>query len=393
MLSAYAHAQVNYVLNPSFEQYTRCPTSFDQIHLAKYWNCIDSSGDTLHLECAPEYCNECAGSNKYVGVPNNGYFFHYPRTGKGLAQIQTFFDESSMQVFRRDYLQGHLYTPLSADTSYCVTFYVTLDQQSEYAINHIGAYLDNGIIDTAQNCGLPQSQYLPQIFSTTIVNDTLNWVKIEGNFIATGNEKFITIGNFFSKANTNYIVVNPTAADMTFGIYLVDDVSVVESNIPAYAGGNFFKAKNDSVFIGRNEIVPDCEWYRNGVLIDTVHAGFWVKDTVNATYVVKQSICGNVKYDTAKIIIVPVGVNSVGNESIYRVYPNPATTEITIQAPNSTSMASMAVYDMSGKILLSNEVHFYNGAVRVPLSLSTGVYFVELMDEHDNKNIQRLSIL
>jgi hypothetical protein len=391
-----AHAQVNYVLNPSFEDYSKCPYALDQIKFANYWSPIDtlnypptdSFGDP---RCTPEYCNKCAGSNPYAGVPWNGYF--YPRTGNGMAHVMMYYDGSLSNNFpdQRNYLQGRLYRTLVAGKSYCVTFFVSFEFNTGYAINHIGAYLDNGEIDTTQNCGLPQTTHIPQVADSNVIFDSINWTKIEGSFTATGAEKFITIGNFFDLAHTTAVYIPGSADPVSF--YLVDDVTVVQSETPAYAGGKKFKLKTDSVFIGRSEVLPDCEWYRNGVLIDTFHSGFWVKDTANTTYVVKQDFCGNVKYDTAYIVIAKLGVSSVGSEGVFKVYPNPATKEITIQTVNNVSSAQLAIYDLSGRVILMRNVGFVEGETHVPLALSGGVYVVELIDQEGRKNIQRLSIL
>jgi len=399
MISTYAtYGQVNYVRNGGFELYSRCPYAWDQIKFATGWQPIDTVNhppvDSFgNGNCTPEYCNVCAPKNAFASVPDNGFFYHYPHTGNGMAQVTMFFDESYAYAYHRDYLQGHLFKSLTAGQSYCVTFYVILDQQVRYAVNHIGAYLDNGIIDTTQNCGLAQTTHIPQVQTLNVVNDTLTWTKIEGSFVATGKETYITIGNFYDKAHSTYVIADSNNGGSNIALYLVDDVSVVESDIPAYAGRWMYKTKKDSLFIGRNEIVPDCMWYRNGVLIDTVHAGFWVKDTVNTVYVVKQSICGNVKYDTAWVNIANMSVGSVGSESVYRIYPNPASKEIMIQAPNNMSTVGMVVYDVSGRVFMKQEVQFKNGSCQVPISLSTGVYIVELVDENGVKSIQRLSVL
>jgi hypothetical protein len=397
-----AYAQVNYVVNGGFEQFSRCPYQYDQIKFASNWTTLDTLNhppiDSFGTYCAPEYCNTCAyGLSSATGVPLNAYFDHYPHSGNGMAQVEMYFDESyPNEPSPRNYLQNKLSHTLIAGKQYCVTFYAASEQISGYAVNHIGAYFDNGSIDTTQNCGLPQTTHIPQVQTLNVINDTLNWTKIEGSFTATGTEKYITIGNFYDKAHTNAIYVQNTiniGSHTPFAPYLIDDVSVVESATPAYAGGDKWIAKGDSVFIGRNEIVPDCMWYRNGVLIDTVRAGFWVKDTVPATYVVKQSICGNVLYDSMHIHIAKVGVGSVGNESIFKVYPNPATREITIQTMNNVSSATLAVYDLSGRVMLMRKVGFVNGEMHVPLDLPGGVYVLEITNENGIKNIQRLSIL
>ena len=65
----FSRAQVNYVLNPSFEEYSQCPWQYDQIGLAVSWSGIDSQ---YTYQFTPEYCNICAGSSGTVGIPWGG---------------------------------------------------------------------------------------------------------------------------------------------------------------------------------------------------------------------------------------------------------------------------------------------------------------------------------
>src|SRR6202012_3141344 len=102
-----------------------------------------------------------------------------------------YFDSSYVLKDAVNYVQGRLYKPLISGKSYCVTFYVKMAQQSGYAINHICAYLDDGLIDTTKPPGAPQTQFLPQIDESALIDDTLNWHKVEGNFVANGTERFI----------------------------------------------------------------------------------------------------------------------------------------------------------------------------------------------------------
>ncbi|EHQ24311.1 T9SS type A sorting domain-containing protein [Mucilaginibacter paludis] len=364
-------AQVNLVLNPSFEQYSRCPYEADQIQFANPWSPIDTVNHISQKDsfgsgnCTPEYCNTCAPANTDASVPKNTHFYNNPRTGNGMAQVQMFCDETGIPpgfTYLRDYLNGRLYNKLISGKSYCATFYVVLTQQSQYAIDHIGAYLDDGQIDTNKwdNCGLTRTQYAPQIISHNIINDTLHWAKIEGSFIAKGNEQYITIGNFFDQAHTNY-TLSVTGAMTGTTWYLVDDVSIVESNTPAYAGRDTTIVAGDSVFIGRNEILPDVKWSLKSrdsgggwVLIDTLHAGFWVKPAIGTnTYMVQQTLCGTVKYDTVTITVKRVGINGLnGPQNDWHIYPNPAKNEIRVVNVGNTNNAALAIYDLSGRLLL-----------------------------------------
>src|ERR1700748_1768900 len=83
LFTFYSKAQVNYVQNAALEKYSQCPDNWDEINYADYWSSLDSM---LTYESAsngdPEYCNVCADTNVSaaiaVGVPENGYFYHYP---------------------------------------------------------------------------------------------------------------------------------------------------------------------------------------------------------------------------------------------------------------------------------------------------------------------------
>ena len=234
-------AQINLVFNPSFEIYSDCPENVDGATYANYWTTLDSSWrapDWSHdLGGVPEYCNICAPPYGYAGVPENVFFYHYPRTGNGMMQLQMFHDQADHSPYDRDYLQGHLSHTLEEGKTYAVTFYVVHEHQEAYAIGHIGAYLDDGTIDTTHNPEWTQSQYTPQIVDTSVINDTTNWTKIQGVLTGDGHQRLITIGNFYDLAHTNVRVLVDTNGSYAFGgayaWYLVDDVSVIDcSNVP-----------------------------------------------------------------------------------------------------------------------------------------------------------------
>ncbi len=342
-------AQVNYVLNPSLEQHDSCPYSGDQIKFATYWQSLDSPQIYQYAsDGEPEYLNTCGTG---IGaVPYNGYFHHYPRTGNGMAQVGMF-SLPNFISYLRDYLQGHLYKPLTAGTSYCVTFYVALENGSDYANNHIGAYLDNGMIDTTVLPGLPQTEYTPylQALDTSIIIDTLNWTKIEGSFIANGTEKFITIGNFYSDSNTD--IVSTGFSTYPNALYLVDDISVIESDTKAFAWGTdtLYKGYLDSFLLGRNETIPGIKWYRDGVLIDTLNGGIWCKDdTVGSyhMYIVSQTLCGITTYDTVVVSVELVSVRNIKNMKDIIVYPNPVQNELVIE---NAANDLIRIYDVMGR--------------------------------------------
>jgi hypothetical protein len=363
LLPVMVRGQVNLVRNPSLEDHWRIPVNDQEIAFANYWSCIDTlhtypaTGDTFgDPNCTPAYVNVDA-THLCCSVPSAQFFHHYCRTGSGMAQVYMYYDNydsSALVTAQREYLQGRLYTQLVAGQSYCVTFYVVATQSSKYAINSIGAYLDNGTIDTNSNCGFPHPEDVPQVMDTIIISDTVNWTKIQGSFIANGTEKYITIGNFHDTAHTAKITLYPFSLN-TLVCYLVDDVSVINSSEVATAGPDVSIALGDTAWIGidSNGDGMPCYWYVLGGTSPIDSGGrISVRPATTTTYVVSMDLCGNITSDT---VTVTVGAESVGNVPIQaanvRIFPNPATTQLTISAPGSIN--SIAISNVMGQVVYS----------------------------------------
>ena len=390
LYSVVGWGQVNYVLNPGMEIYDTCPNDNDQIADAFFWNSLDTLRSyVLITNGEAEYLNRCAGNNPFCGVPRNQAYFHYPHSGNGMAQVQMYFDESYPEIYKRDYLQGKLRNSLIANHNYCVTFYVTLEQASGYGINKISAYCDNGIIDTTHSPGSVQYMYNPQINENTIINDTLNWFKIEGTFTASGNEKFITIGNFSDTANTAH-VHSISGSTLQFSWYLVDDVSVIESNTIANVGNDTIIHQGDSILIG--EIAVPYTWYKRTAaglsLIDSVSGGIWVKPDSTTTYVVKLTLCGVVTWDSIKVTVVPVGISNLNLQFKYLlIYPVPTNDAFFIE--NATIGTTYSLGDITGRQLMQGQINAAKQSLNIS-QLASGTYLLQLFGEDGSKEIRKI---
>ncbi|MBK9283556.1 MAG: gliding motility-associated C-terminal domain-containing protein [Sphingobacteriaceae bacterium] len=255
----------------------------------------------------PEYCTECTTFTG-IGVPYNGYMpsFQIPRSGNRYCFYTWYLNPfPTPPNDQREYIQNELRANLNAGKNYCVSFYVSLVNESKYAITNLGAYLDDGTIFTNH---FGTSTLTPQIKSPdgVFITDTLNWVKIQGTFIADGTEKYLTLGSFKLNANTTFTPVFPSST-RNIADYYVDDVSVIEADLPAYAGRDTVLCIGDSVFIGRTpEIGLECVWHTStsSVAINN-GGGFWVKPATSQTYIVTQDVCGLIKKDTIQVQIKP----------------------------------------------------------------------------------------
>jgi len=385
-------AQINLVKNGGFEQYSQCPTDLDQVSYANYWNGIDTNwnySDSIIYDppCLPDYINGCS-TNINTREPNNARFYHYPRTGNGMMQMVLYCDVPVFgdSAIENNYLQGQLYSNLIAGQSYCVTFY-TLREKNAYAINNIGAYLDDGIIDTTNHCSAWQTEYTPQIVDTAIIMDTVSWVEIQGSFIANGTERYITIGNFFDTAHTEHIHILPGGHE---GTYLIDDVSVIASNATAYAGSDVSIAKGDTAWIGvdSNGDGMPCYWYvlSNPTPIDS-GGRIGVHPMDSTTYVVSMDLCGNVTYDTVNVYVSTLGVASPGlSKGEVTVFPNPASDEVTISA--SGIISNVSISNLVGQNIYNQNYNSEKVVVSIS-DLPPGIYFVKVNDTIVKKFVVR----
>jgi hypothetical protein len=401
-----ASAQINLVLNPSFEQYSHCPQSADVIKFANYWSSLTdtllTATDTFSgWYCTPEFCHTCS-NDPGLKIPLSTNYWHFPHTGNGMAQVQMYYREDFDTTFlgKRDYLQGRLKNRLTGGKQYNVSFYVTLEQLSGFAIDHIGAYLDNGIIDTAATlCGMPQTTHIPQVYETTIINDTLNWVKVDGIFTADGTERFITIGNFFDAAHTDTVFTDY----WNFGRinylswYLVDDVSVIDCDNNPHAGNDTAIRQGDTVFLGTHEQLLPYKWYVLGspVAIDS-GSGLSVHPSVTTTYVLAQTLCGVTKYDTVTVKVWKVGVETLTalKEQTYTLQPNPNNGQLTLQQKAlDNNPVKVQVLDAMGRVVYSNSTVFTDGKLSIQLPNNIpGLYLLQLSDNSGNSFIREFVV-
>ena len=328
----------------------------------------------------PELFHSCCTQDCGVPYHHNNAGYQYPKTGQAYVGIEVALNGGGAS---REYIQSQLNDKLKSGESYCVKLYVNLANFATAIVKTLGAYLDDGSVMTYTNFGLAYANafYQPiiqQVYNTTqVLNDTLNWMKIEGSFVATGTEEYITIGNFFPDSLSEIVYWTTYWGSY----YYIDDVSVIPTNLPAYAGNDTLIKPGDSVFIGRQPEIgldEDCIWFVNGVPIDTV-AGLWVQPDSTTTYIVQQTICGNVSWDTVMVTVdTGVGIAAFELNKRFNVYPNPATHQLSIESPITN--ATLSITNLLGQEVWRQEVREKSFSVDVS-RFGKGVYFVYMKTE------------
>lgn len=383
VLSSFMNGQIiNYVSNGSFEGLSSTTiTSF--YSAADFWQPIDT-GKYAYLLYSTK-----SGINT---APYCGQGFQQPRSGQNFI-APMFYCSSCPYYSSRSYPRNRLKDKLEAGHTYCAKYYVVNTNNTTLANDSYGIYFGNSLLDTINYCNGPITHLSPQIQSNLgIITDTLTWIAITGTFVANGDEKYMVLGNFKSNAATNTLLINPANLPALVTDIYVDDVSCIDLALSAYAGEDSFLPPGDSAFVGRPPDVgidEACTWYKLpnlSVPIATI-AGMWVKPITTTTYVVRQEICGNVKWDTVVVYESGVGIEAIlhADERI-KIYPIPTKDELTLQIlDNKLHISHYSVYNQFGQILREEVVHLDGQKIVIKTTnLPRGIYQLVLKKDQES---------
>lgn len=216
-------AQENLIYNGSFEIHANCPE--DYIH---YLEGITElvPGWFINNTSTPDYFNRCSIRSK-VGVPENFAGNMEPREGNAYAGMILRADSSRYPYSRgyNEHLQAVSTRPLQRNQLYCLQFYYVLGKNSGIASNGLSVYLSSS--KPLFNEATEVFSFVPQLEMKrdSLLAERREWQLFSGVFRASGEENYITIGNFTDYSETRYepIVEQPSAEIHSFAYYLFDD--------------------------------------------------------------------------------------------------------------------------------------------------------------------------
>jgi gliding motility-associated-like protein len=256
----------NLVPNSDFEDYISCPNDISQIYKAIPWkmpigNFNPGSPDFLN------YCSQNTIINNILSVNN-------PLNGNGCAGLFLFGNSSIQKPNYREYLEVELISRMKKNNSYCCKFNTILSLYGG------GAAIENiGMLITKTNTiSYGSSPLITMIIDSIpniknkngILTDSINWSKIKGVYLADGDEKYITIGNFSRDSNTNISIIK---SNWLASYYLFDDVSVCECSFDINLGQDTSLCEGESILL--NPRLPNASYT-------------WQDSSHAATYEVKQ---------------------------------------------------------------------------------------------------------
>lgn len=190
-------AQHNMLRNGDFEIFSRCPESHTRYRsgvdeILPGWYIINAS--------TPDVFNRCASGSK-VGVPDNFAGSTEPYSGNGYAGL-ILRSDSAFYPYTPTYTE-QLVTTIDAiperNKLYCFKFRYKLAGNSGIAANGLGVYFSTsrpGFNETQASFDFKPQMHLSD---TMILNDNSHWNLFCGIIRSSGEERYISIGNF-----TNY---------------------------------------------------------------------------------------------------------------------------------------------------------------------------------------------
>ncbi|AEA43664.1 hypothetical protein Fluta_1672 [Fluviicola taffensis DSM 16823] len=231
-MSCLTYSQQNLIPNPSFEDTVRCPNgTADPGAVSLWYNPTNAS---------PDYYNVC--STMGGGVPWNDWGYQYAQEGHAYIGIGTFF--SSTVPNYREYLQIQLTHKLEANKVYCWSFWISLLDSIDFASNNFGIGLSpNPVTNFSTQSILPINCIG---FENEIYLDRNNWKQVSGTFTATGQEEYLTLGNFFNDQNTAFIQVGVNSSGGEGAYYFIDNVFLGDC-ITQVTFPNIFSPNNDGI--------------------------------------------------------------------------------------------------------------------------------------------------
>jgi gliding motility-associated-like protein len=234
-----SHAQ-NIVPDSSFESYLNCPDYMGQV------SCPLTPGLFLPtltewycpIPTSTDYNNDCS-LYPFTATTNNYFGPQLPHTGDGYICIVAYNIPIGYpnlpQSSYREYIACQLTQPLIAGQVYNISCYVKIFARSLlsfsggnfYAVDRFAANFSNGLI-TSPVSPLSLSCVPLQLPSQGFITDT-TWVKINGEYTATGGEDHLIIGTFNDgvvPALQHFFPTPPIVVGEIMSYYMMDDVSL-----------------------------------------------------------------------------------------------------------------------------------------------------------------------
>lgn len=279
---------------------------------------------------------------------SNGYVWEYP------TSWNTFRNDSTNTAVLQPTNNGKISVRAFNDCG--------LSNEDTLEISFVPAPSFSGSLNGASTVCANSLTQLYSISGSFLNADSIVWsanswqiVSGQGNLQAVfeANAPFDTIKvTGFNSCNEFYTVTLAAAVTDTPAVTINDNGGLLT---PSSSFSSYQWYKNDSAIVGATQAT-----------YSPVDSGNYYVVVTNANGC--SSVSNTIRYD-----ITLSGIEQIGNNQSFKVYPNPAQTEITIE---SASVGKIQIFDMNGKLLSTTDV-IHRKAINIA-DFAKGIYFIEL---------------
>ena len=219
-LAVEATAQ-NLVPNPSFEDTLGCNAAYDPVLLsAPPWFNVNMATPDIYDNNLAQPCG-IAWDPANPDVQVSG--FQFARTGTRFAGAYHWYGANSSDT--KEYISVKLHEDLNSQTTYVVSLYYSRADGYGLATDRISVFFgpDSFYVHDYRTLHLqPQVDLMDP--NNEYLTNAEDWVLLTGSFVATGGERYMTIGSFLDSSQVNGTMA-PTGTSH-YAYYYYDDVSV-----------------------------------------------------------------------------------------------------------------------------------------------------------------------
>lgn len=208
----------NLIPNPGFEEFFSCPSNHTTPQHpieTKHWY-SPSKG-------TPDLFSACALS--FVATPRNFAGVAYPPEGESYIGLYCGGSGETEEKNYREYLTCRLRQPLRKDMKYLLNFYTKPSTHSACLMDTISFAFTNDSVRADHDKVLRDIFY--QSVSVKNLRVENGWYFVEYTFIAGGDERFLTIGDFTPPGEGSFEMMNgTTSGEKGASYYLFDHFSL-----------------------------------------------------------------------------------------------------------------------------------------------------------------------
>ena len=372
--------QYNLVPNPSFETCFNCPN----------YGVIGEQFTTNNV-ILPNWDNPGGGNPDYLVclTPNL-----QAQNGNAVVGIGTYVSPYMELQYHnaREYLQCELTDSLIFNKKYFVKFFTLTgvfsnNSPGNFASNNIGLHFSDTLLHTNNEYVIPLISHV-KYFNNEIISDTSSWTEVISIYEANGGEKYMTVGNFYSDSETDFLCLAPFwpaagCAHMWFDNFSVIPLDSIPGGLQVNAGLDHDMCIGDTVFIGEKISNLPANWYLlDGTVVDTNTAGVYVHPSVTTTYVVTMTINGVSSSDTVTVNVGCLGIDEPEKQK-FTIYPVPNNGDFTL-AGQIIKGQTITIKTMDGKVAYTMRVEENTELQTIHTSLESGAYFVLIEDESNH---------